>query len=176
MGLIKKLKLKIKKALGIEKDGIDDLRKKGVIIGNNVDILNSIVDNYVEIGNNVTITNATILSHDASTKKFLGKSKFGKVVIGNDVFIGLGAIVLPGTIIGDKVIVGAGAVVSGKIESDSVVVGNPCKKICSFDEYIEKHKRKMNKDNTFDTPIERSKKQMDEIRNQIKSGEIFYDN
>ena len=142
-----KLKLFIKKKLGVPKDDTQSLINRGIKVGKNVDILSSRIDDYVEIGNNVTITNATILTHDASIKKFLGKSKIGKVVIGNDVFVGLGAIILPGTIIGNKVIIGAGAVVSGKIEDNSVIVGNPCKKLCSFDDYILKHKNKMNDKN-----------------------------
>jgi virginiamycin A acetyltransferase len=48
-------------------------------------------------------------------------------VIGNDVWIGQGARILPGACIGDGVIVGAGAVVQGVIPPYSVVVGNPAK-------------------------------------------------
>ena len=68
------------------------LRKRGVVIGENVDIINSYIDGchgpLVSIGNNVTITGAHILAHDASTKKFLGYTKIGRVTIGNNVFIG----------------------------------------------------------------------------------------
>ena len=46
-------------------------------------------------------------------------------VIGNDVWIGMGAIILPGTVIGNGVIVGAGSVVSGNISDYSIVGGNP---------------------------------------------------
>ena len=176
MNIFKKIKYKIGKKLGLKNENVETLRAKGLKNGENVDILNSVIDCYVEIGDNVTITNATILSHDASTKKFLGKSKFGKVVIGNDVFIGLGAIVLPGSIIGNKVIIGAGAVVSGKIEDNSVIIGNPCKKVCTFDEYIAKHKNNMNDQNTFDTPVDRTKKDMDNIRKILQGGAIYYDN
>ena len=46
-------------------------------------------------------------------------------VIGNDVWIGMGAIILPGTVIGNGVIVGAGSVVSGNVSDYSIVGGNP---------------------------------------------------
>lgn len=46
-------------------------------------------------------------------------------VVGNDVWLGQGATVLPGAHIGDGVIVGARAVVEGNIPPYSVVVGNP---------------------------------------------------
>ncbi|WP_136441132.1 CatB-related O-acetyltransferase [Pacificoceanicola onchidii] len=50
-------------------------------------------------------------------------------VIGNDVWLGYGALVLPGAQIGNGVIVGAGAVVRGKIPDYAVVAGNPAQVI-----------------------------------------------
>lgn len=176
MKLFKKIRNFLGRKLGVPCEDVNDLKKRGIKVGENVDIINSRIDNYTEIGNNVTITTATVLTHDGSTYKFLGKSKIGKVVIGNDVFIGLGSIILPGSIIGNKVIVGAGSVVSGKVEDNSVIVGNPAKKICTFDEYIAKHKNKMTEKNTFDTPINRSREQIDFVKNQLLPGEIYYDN
>ena len=127
---------------------VELLRKKGVVIGDNVHIYNSSVDgNYgasVTIGNNVTITGACILAHDASTKKALGYTKVGRVHIGNNVFIGYGSVILPETIIGDNVIIGAGSIVRGKVDSNSVVVGNPAKKVCSYSEYIDKNRQLLN--------------------------------
>jgi virginiamycin A acetyltransferase len=48
-------------------------------------------------------------------------------VIGNDVWLGSGATVLPGARIGDGAIVGACAVVSGEVPPYSVVAGNPAR-------------------------------------------------
>ena len=48
-------------------------------------------------------------------------------VIGNDVWIGQAARILPGTQIGNGVIVGAGAVVSGRVPDYSVIAGNPAR-------------------------------------------------
>ena len=120
-------------------DVIEVLRKRGVIIGENVDIINSYIDGchgpLVSIGNNVTITGARILAHDASTKKFLGYTKIGCVAIGNNVFIGSGAIILPGTKIGNNVIIGAGTVIASDVPDNSVMIGNPARKLCDCDEY-----------------------------------------
>jgi len=91
----------------------------------------------------VTITGATILAHDASTFRELGYTRVGRVDIGSNVFIGTGAIVLCNTRIGDKVIVGAGAVVAKDIPSNSVVIGNPAKIICTYDEYIARQKESL---------------------------------
>lgn len=49
------------------------------------------------------------------------------ITIGENVFIGCNVIILKGTEIGDNCVVGAGAVVSGKFESNSVIVGNPAR-------------------------------------------------
>lgn len=109
MKIIKKIKRYIS---GNCEESIEDLRKRGVKIGENVHIFSTNIDRghgfLVEIGNNVTITNASILTHDASTKKFLGYSKVGKVKIGDNVFVGYGSLILPGVNIGNNVIIGGG--------------------------------------------------------------------
>ncbi|TBR22377.1 MAG: sugar O-acetyltransferase, partial [Reyranella sp.] len=48
-------------------------------------------------------------------------------VIGADVWIGGGAIILPGVSIGDGAIVGAGAVVTRDVPAGVTIVGNPAK-------------------------------------------------
>jgi len=47
------------------------------------------------------------------------------ISIGDNVFVGLGSILLPGTEIGDNVIVGAGSVVRGRVPSNTLILGNP---------------------------------------------------
>ena len=84
----------------------------------------------------VISTRVIILTHDWS---FLVKQQFllggiknnayKSVNIGENSFVGAGAIVLPGTIIGKSCIIGAGAVVKGNIEDYSIIIGNPAKKI-----------------------------------------------
>ena len=49
------------------------------------------------------------------------------IKIGNNVWIGAGAIILPGITVGDDAIVGAGAVVTHDVEPRTIVVGNPAK-------------------------------------------------
>lgn len=99
----------------------------------------------ITIGSNVVMTGpVTLLTHDYSVfvcnninnGHLLGKQK--PVVIGNNVFIGWGATILAGSEIGDNVVIGAGAVVSGKVQENSVYAGNPAKRVCSIEEYIQK--------------------------------------
>lgn len=63
-----------------------------------------------------------------------------KVVIGNDVWIGHNAIILPGVSIGNGAVVGSGAVVTNDVEPYTVVVGVPARPIKKrfSDEIIEK--------------------------------------
>ncbi len=51
----------------------------------------------------------------------------GDIVIGNDVWIGYGAIILSGVTIGDGAVVGAGAVVAKDVEAYGIAVGNPAR-------------------------------------------------
>ena len=50
-----------------------------------------------------------------------------KVIIGNNVWIGGGATILPGVTIGDNVVIGAGSVVTKDVPSNVAVGGNPAK-------------------------------------------------
>ena len=56
-----------------------------------------------------------------------GKETARPIVIGDDVWIGGGAIVLAGVTIGDRSVIGAGSVVTRDVPSDVVVVGNPAR-------------------------------------------------
>lgn len=61
----------------------------------------------------------------------------GGTRIGNDVWIGHGAMVLSGVTVGDGAVIGAGAVVARDIAPYDVVAGNPAKRIRSrFDKHI----------------------------------------
>ena len=51
------------------------------------------------------------------------------VRIGNDVWIGTGAVILPGAVINDHAVVGAGAVVTKEVEAWSIVTGIPAKSV-----------------------------------------------
>ncbi len=135
-------------------------KNRNVFIGDNTIIYNtefsySQKGDYFYIGNNCTITGAYLLGHDASPTLFIDEFIIHKDVwkdgsrrsyrepirIGNNVFIGVNAIILPGVCIGDNIIVAAGSIVSTDLDSNFVYAGNPAKKIKPIDEYVEKYKK-----------------------------------
>ena len=61
------------------------------------------------------------------TPEEAGEALCRPVVIGRNVWLGMGAIILPGVTIGDDAIVGAGAVVTKDVPERTVVVGTPAR-------------------------------------------------
>ncbi|MFT5726125.1 MAG: acetyltransferase-like isoleucine patch superfamily enzyme [Desulforhopalus sp.] len=111
------------------------LRSAGVTIGKGTMIsLRAKIDTRrgkIIIGKNSHITYGCILlSHDGSAKQRIpGADGLGQVVIGDNVFVGVGSIILPNVTIGDNSVIGAGSVVSKDIPANVVAVGNPAKVI-----------------------------------------------
>lgn len=97
---------------------------------------------YVRIGNNVVLSSCALIGHDGSTAVMdrafgIRTELVGKIDIRDNVFIGFGAIVLPGVTIGPNALVAAGAVVNADVPPDSVVAGVPAKRIGSFAELAQ---------------------------------------
>ena len=101
------------------------------------------------LGDNFVVSiNSVILAHDYSLECGMASIGLGdlknekKIVkdvhIGNNVFIGAGCIILPGTEIGDNCIIGAGVVCSGKIPENSVIVSEKYKILSKTTEWIQK--------------------------------------
>ncbi|GAE01418.1 hexapeptide repeat-containing transferase [Clostridium botulinum B str. Osaka05] len=98
-------------------------------------------DNKIIIGNNALIApNVQIYTafHPTNAQERFGearedgsfefcKTQTAPVVIGNNVWIGGGVIIMPGVTIGDNVVIGAGSVVTKDIPSNNIAHGNPCR-------------------------------------------------
>lgn len=128
-------------------------RKLGVNVGKNFSVTGTV--NYssepylITLGDDVRISaNVNFVTHDGRMHvirqyKNIPADSFGKIVVGNNVFIGMNAIIMPGVTIGNNVIIGAGSIVTKNIPSDSVACGVPAKVIESIDEYYKKNKKKI---------------------------------
>lgn len=76
----------------------------------------------ITIGANCVIGfNATILCHEYLIDEY----RIGEVIIGNEVMIGAGALILPGVTIGDRAVIGAHTVVTKDVPARSFAYGNP---------------------------------------------------
>ena len=92
--------------------------------------LDKLYPSGIHIGENTLVARGvTILSHDHCKRVNNNQPFLIDTFIGKNCFIAVGAIILPGVKIGDEVIVGAGAVVTKDVPSNTVVAGNPAKKI-----------------------------------------------
>lgn len=107
----------------------------------------------------VVSMNVHFLTHDYSyTTALIAINEMPKtdigilrdIKVGNNVFIGMNSLILPGTEIGNNVIVGAGSVVRGKIPDNSVVSGNPAKFVTTINEYAIKVKDRLGQDLIID--------------------------
>lgn len=76
-------------------------------------------------GPSVQIYTATHPLSPAARNGTKGRESARPISIGNDCWIGGGAIILPGVTIGDCAIVGAGCVVTKDVPRGCVVAGNP---------------------------------------------------
>jgi maltose O-acetyltransferase len=155
---------------------LDDLVRKGLKLGKNVNLLNNVFLDpshcfLISIGDNCTLSDdVRILSHDASTKIYLGYTKIAPVDIKENCFIGAGTIILPGVSIGPNSIIGAGSVVTRDVPPHTVSAGNPAKIISTLEDYLEKIKQ-LSKDKKIFTDEyaigKLDEKKMDEIIRSI---------
>ena len=125
-------------------------RSLGVKVGNNARLINIKPNSgtfgsepyLVTLGNHVTVAaNVQFITHDGGVWVFREQHPdidvFGEIVIGNNVFIGYGAIIMPRVHVGDDVVIAAASVVTKDVPDKVVVAGVPAKIICSLDEYYE---------------------------------------
>lgn len=90
-----------------------------------LDVVQVSIGDKTQIGPGVQILTADH-PRDAATRE--AGLEFGRPIhIGRNVWIGGGAIVLPGVTIGDDAVVGAGSVVTRDVPAGRTVVGNPAK-------------------------------------------------
>lgn len=97
-----------------------------------VDDTDIYVGNNVLIGPNVTLATGTHPIHPELRAK---QAQYNvSIVIGDNVWIGANAVILPGIHIGDNTVIGAGSVVTKDIPAGVVAVGNPCKVLREINE------------------------------------------
>ncbi|WP_294407551.1 sugar O-acetyltransferase [uncultured Clostridium sp.] len=102
-----------------------------------VDDTDIFVGNNVMFGPNVTVATA---GHPIDPDLRLKVAQFNiPIHIGNNVWIGAGAIIMPGVNIGDNTVIGAGSIVTKDIPANVVAVGNPCRVMREINERDKKY-------------------------------------
>ena len=127
-------------------------RSIGVNIGKNTKIYGSSLSMFstepwiVHLGEGVHVTRDVLfLTHDGGTL-ILDKNDIqdfiltGKIVVGDNTYIGTRTVILPGITIGKNCIIGAGSIVSKDIPDNSIAVGVPAKVVNTTECYLEKIK------------------------------------
>lgn len=115
-----------------------------IYFGNNCEVnmnCTFLDDNKIIIGNNALIApNVQIYTafHPTNAIERFGnpkqdgtfefcKTQTAPVTIGDNVWIGGGAIIMPGVTIGNNVVIGAGSIVTKSIPDNKIAFGNPCR-------------------------------------------------
>ena len=98
-----------------------------------VDDADIYVGDHVMLGPNVTLATA---GHPIAPELRKESMQFNvSVRIGSNVWIGAGAVILPGICIGDNSVIGAGSIVTKDVPANVVAAGNPCKVLREINEH-----------------------------------------
>jgi acetyltransferase-like isoleucine patch superfamily enzyme len=129
-------------------DPVAYARRIGVKIGKDLRIINPELQTFgsepylISIGSHVTLSSGVrLVTHDGGVAIFRTQNKdierFGPIRIGDNVFVGMNSIIMPGVNIGDGSVIGAGSIVTRDVPPNCVVAGVPARRIKSTDQYWE---------------------------------------
>lgn len=135
--------------LRVKSDPIGYARSIGVQVGDDCRFIGVSLSTFgsepylITIGNHVTITgNVRFITHDGGVwvlrPSMPDIDVIAPVSIGDNVFIGVSTIVMPGVSIGNDCVIGAGSVVTKDVPDGSVAAGVPAKVLRTLDAYREK--------------------------------------
>ena len=99
-----------------------------VIIGDYCTLVGAIlrIESELRIGNHVLISHEVVIT-DCESAGFARRQPPRPITVGDDVWIGMRAIVLSGVCIGAGAVVGAGALVCEDVPPMTIVSGNPAR-------------------------------------------------
>lgn len=137
---------RIEDGLRLRLDPVAWSRRLGVHVGQNCRLLGVSRATFgsepylIRLGDHVTVTEGVrFVTHDGGVWVFRQQEPdldiVAPIVVGDNVFLGLRATILPGVTIGSNCVVAAGAVVTRDITANSVVAGVPARFLRSLDDY-----------------------------------------
>jgi acetyltransferase-like isoleucine patch superfamily enzyme len=147
--VIRRLAQVVRDEWQIRQDPVAYARREGVTVADDCWLAGLVRGSFgtepylITIGERCAVASGVrFITHDGASylfrREFPSIDIVGRITLGDDVMIGMNAILLPDTEIGDYSIIGAGAVVSGQVPPGSVYAGVPARRICSTEEYRAK--------------------------------------
>ena len=119
-------------------------------VGNNCNIVSNITTSepyLISLGNNVTIAGGvSFCTHDNCVSKIIPNctDMFGKIVIGDNCFIGQNSLIMYGVTLANDIVVAAGSVVTKSfLQSRVIIGGNPARIIGTYESFVLKSKDKV---------------------------------
>lgn len=141
----RRLSRKLRNYVRKQIDPIGFAKSIGVSLGNDCRLINVDFGSepyLVTLGNHVSATKTHFVTHDGGVWVFRQENPDIDVIapirVGNNVFLGIDTIVMPGVTIGDNVVVGARSVVTRDLPDNCVAAGVPARIIGSIDQYRSK--------------------------------------
>ncbi|HVV87024.1 MAG TPA: acyltransferase [Kofleriaceae bacterium] len=136
------------------RDPIGFARRLGVRVGDGCELLGTGLATWgtepflITLGDHVQVTaGVRFITHDGAIWVYRREhpriGRFGPIRIGNNVYIGTDAVILPGVTVGDDSVIAACAVVNRDVPARTIVAGVPARPICSIDEYWQKHEHEL---------------------------------
>jgi maltose O-acetyltransferase len=161
------------------------LVRDGLLLGEGVYLAHGVVIDaghcwLIEIGDySVLAPYVHVLAHDSSTKRHIGYTRIGEVVIGSGVFVGAHSIVLPDVRIGDGAVIAPGSVVSMDIPAGTMAGGNPLRLLGSAAEFMAgqrellERSRRFGPEYRYEHGVDRKRKA--ELREAVRGRAAFID-
>ena len=149
--MIGRLVRRVANELSVRRDPVAYARSLGVRVGDDCRFIATTINTWgsepylITIGARVLITaKVSFITHDGAVWPFRRQypdiDRIAPIKVGDDVFIGLNATILPGVTIGDESVIGAGAVVNKDVPPRTIVAGVPARPVGTIDAYFEKHR------------------------------------
>jgi acetyltransferase-like isoleucine patch superfamily enzyme len=143
--MLKKVRLRLTVA---RSGGAVAARSLGATVGDGCRVLSLEMGSepwLISIGDRVTISSGVqFLTHDGVGWLFNDargrRFKYARISIGNDVFVGIRSVIMPGVRIGNRCVIGAGSVVTRSVPDGLVVAGNPARVITTYADLMERVK------------------------------------
>ena len=140
--------------LHVRRDPVGFARSLGVRVGDRAWFLATSVATWgsepflITLGDDVTVASGVrFINHDGTVLLFRREHPdidlVGPITVGDRVFIGLGATIMPGVTIGGDCVIGAGAIVTRDVPAGSIAVGQPARVVSTIDAWWRKNQGRL---------------------------------